>query len=129
MFWEKYLEVLCKHLFKFEVDCTVWDWELCLQKIWGTKQEEVWRRFWEGMCWILQQVRRCVLVFATGKWVCVLHMWGWLGKILFLFRLCYTSNTSIVFRLQNWWFQNSWLCLFTKKFVYLFSHKVILVII
>ncbi len=35
--------------------------------------------------------------------------------------LCYTSNTSIVFQLQNWWFQNSWLCLFTKKSFFTFS--------
>jgi hypothetical protein len=38
-----------------------------------------------------------------------------LNTLLSKYTLCYASNTSIVFQLQNWWFQNSWSCLFTKK--------------
>jgi hypothetical protein len=45
---------------------------------------------------------------------------------LHLFSIHYVTQVlqSIVFCLQNWWFQNRWPCLFKKKFVYIISYDI-----
>ncbi len=48
---------------------------------------------------LLLKVFISIMYPKVNKW-----QWSYFSFSIIVYRLCYTSNTSIGFRLQNWWF-------------------------